>query len=128
MKSKSETTFLAKLMVRVVGFVGSWLSILLHTLFFASWFYFKFPLEFLLVIVSLEAIYLGIFILMAENIETSQREALREHQRKKDLAIVKQDVHVDEIALKKLKKLEKQLNTLHNLVEKKLHNSSTNQT
>lgn len=115
-------------MVKVVGFVGSWLSILLHSLFFAGWFYFRFPLEVLLVIVSLEAIYLGIFILMAENIETAQKEALREQQRKKDLAIVKQDVHVDEVALKKLKKLEKQLNTLHNLVEKNFNSSSTHQT
>lgn len=120
MKPSQKNTFFSTLTVHLVNFFGSWISILLHTLLFIGWFYFQLKLELLLVIVSLEAIYLCIFILMAENVEAAQKEKMRAQERKHDLGIVKQDIHVDEIALKKLKKIEKQLNTLHNLVEDQL--------
>ncbi len=113
--------------VNLVNLIGSWFSVFLHTLFFAAWFYFGLKLELLLVIVSLEAIYLGIFILMAENVETMQKEEIRAKQRENDLAVVKKDVEVDEISLKKLKALEKQINTLHNLMEKKIQINQDNQ-
>lgn len=113
-------SFLSKATVIFVRLFGSWGSIILHTIFFGGWFYLKFDLEPLLILVSLEAIYIGIFILMAENVETQQRDHLRESQRQRDMAIVKQDARVDEKSLKELKQIKKQISSLQNIIQEKL--------
>lgn len=51
----------------VTEFVGTPLSLILHTLWFALWFIFKADINLLTMLVSLEAIFLGIFIQMSVN-------------------------------------------------------------
>lgn len=105
--------------VRVVRFFGSWFSILIHSIFFATWLIQGRKLETLLVIVSLEAIYLGILILMAENEEARIAKKIRDSQRQKDMRIVKQDVRVDLEALEEIKLLKKHIISLEKTLTNK---------
>jgi uncharacterized membrane protein len=111
-------TFLSKSAVIFVRIFGSWASVIAHTLIFAGWFIFDINIEKLLMIVSIEAIYIGIFILMAENIETAQRERLREVERKKDMAVVKQDVVVDKKSLKEVQEVHQKVDQIQKLIKK----------
>ena len=105
--------------VRVVHLFGSWFSILVHSTFFATWLILGGNLEVLLVIVSLEAIYLGILILMAENEEVRVAKKIRDSQRQKDMSIVKQDVRVDLEALEEIKLLKKHIISLEKTIKSK---------
>lgn len=116
---KFSNSFVSKATIIFVRIFGSWVSVLLHTIFFGSWIYFGFNLELLLIIVSLEAIYIGIFILMAENSETQQRDRIRETQRQRDMSIVEQDARVDEKSFKELKLIRKQLDVLYNAIQER---------
>lgn len=53
---------------------GSAPFILLHAVWWVLWFSFKLSLDILLVIVSLEAIILSLFILRAENVQSRRTE------------------------------------------------------
>jgi uncharacterized membrane protein len=117
MNPESNRSILTKATVLFVRVFGSWASIIIHTAAFIGWLYLGFGLEELLVFVSLEAIYIGIFILMAENIETKERERVQEMKRQNDLKVIKRDAHVDETTLKEIKSLRKQFQTLHAMVE-----------
>jgi uncharacterized membrane protein len=116
---QQKRSLFSRATVVLVKMFGSWASVLVHTLIFISWIWLKLNLEILLVVVSLEAIYIGIFILMAENVEARDRERLRQLQRDRDMKIVKQDAKVDEMSLKELKSIKKQLSTIHNFLEEK---------
>lgn len=118
---RKSSNFLATATVILVRLFGSWGSILIHTLFFISWWYFQLDLQTLLVIVSLEAIFIGIFILMAENVETQQKERLQELKRQQDMSMVKQDVMMDEKALEELAQIKKQIRTLQTLLQEKVN-------
>jgi len=109
---------LARATVIFVRMFGSWASIMAHTLIFAGWFVFNWNLEQLLIIVSIEAIYIGIFILMAENIETAQRDRQRKLEHQKDMAVVKQDVAVDKKSLKELQNLHVKIDKIEQLIKK----------
>lgn len=111
-RGKKINLTISKTAVKLVRIIGSWSSVLFHTLIFASWFIFNFDLETLLVIVSIEAIYIGIFILMAENIETAQRDHLQELKRRKDMALVKKDADVDEKSLQEIERLHLKIDLL----------------
>lgn len=112
-------TFLSKSAVIFVRIFGSWASVIIHTFIFAGWLFFNFNIEKLLLIVSIEAIYIGIFILMAENIETAQRDRLREIEHKKDMAVVKQDVVVDKKSLKEVQEVHQKIDQIQKLIKKK---------
>lgn len=85
---------------------GSWWSVALHTLFF-SYFVF-FPNNLLLTtIVSLEAIYIGILILMAENRQEELREQKEQREHRKDRKYLKDDVLITEDVMKEIKLLRK---------------------
>lgn len=51
----------------VSGFFGAWTCVLLHTVWFALWFVFKLDIGLLTNVVSLEAIYLTMLVLMASS-------------------------------------------------------------
>ena len=102
-----------------VRIFGSWASVAAHTLIFAGWFIFRLDIEKLLIIVSIEAIYIGIFILMAENIETAQREHLQEIKRQKDMAVIKQDVAVDKKSLKELEEVHRKVDQIKKIIKEK---------
>jgi uncharacterized membrane protein len=112
-------SFLSRATVVLVRKFGSWFSVLIHSLIFAGWILLGFDLEKLLVIVSLEAIYIGIFILMAENVETTQREHQREIEHQKDMAVVKQDVVVDKKSLRELQEIHKKIDKLQRTIKEK---------
>ena len=116
---KNPGIFLSKSAVIFVRIFGSWGSVAVHTLIFAGWFIFKWNLEQLLVIVSIEAIYIGIFILMAENIESVQREHQREKEHQKDMAMVKQDVAVDRKSLKEVQAVHQKIDQIQKVINQK---------
>ena len=67
---------------------GSVPFILAHTAWFIAWFVFKLPTDLLTLIVSLEAIYLSMFILRAEKIQGDRMErSIKQNEKdtKKDL-------------------------------------------
>ncbi|MBU0579006.1 DUF1003 domain-containing protein [Patescibacteria group bacterium] len=116
---KHSDLFFPKAAIILVRIFGSWASIAIHTLIFLGWFFFNLNLEQLLVIVSIEAIYFCIFILMAENIETAQRDNQQEANRQKDMRVIRQDARVDEKSLKELGLIKKQLDTLYNAIQER---------
>ena len=63
----------------ITGFVGSWLFVGIHALWFVLWILFRiepFPFGLLTLLVSLEAIFLSTFVMMSQN-----RAAERDHVR-----------------------------------------------
>lgn len=60
----------------IAGFIGSWQAVWLHALWFGFWFLFHCDVSLLTNIVSLEAIYLCIFLLMSQN-----RQSTKDHMR-----------------------------------------------
>lgn len=63
----------------ITGFVGSWLFVGIHALWFLLWIIFRlepFPFGLLTLLVSLEAIFLSTFVMMSQN-----RAAERDHAR-----------------------------------------------
>ena len=118
-QQKNSKSFFLQTAVILVRLFGSWISVLVHTLIFAVWFIFNWNLDHLLVIVSIEAIYFCIFILMAENIETAQREHLQEIKRQKDMAVIKQDVAVDKKSLKELEEVHRKVDQIKKIIKEK---------
>ncbi len=118
-QQKNSKSFFLQTAVILVRLFGSWISVLVHTLIFAGWFIFNWNLDHLLVIVSIEAIYFCIFILMAENIETAKRERQREYERQKDMSVVKQDVAVDRKALRELQEIHQKINSIQRFIKEK---------
>jgi len=96
----------------IYWFVGSWWAVVIHTIWFALWLIFRLNIHVLTLIVSLEAIYLCIFILMAQNRAERQREVREARQRKIDEKRVKYDIKLDEKAdrqLTEIKSLQKEI-------------------
>lgn len=74
---------------RITGFVGSWLFVGIHALWFGLWILLRiepFPFGLLTLLVSLEAIFLSTFVMMSQN-----RQAERDH--------VRDDHEADEVDL-----------------------------
>lgn len=61
----------------ITAFAGSWLFLLLHTIWFVAWFVFHLDINLLTNIVSLEAIALAALVLMSQN-RTYQRDKARD--------------------------------------------------
>ncbi len=116
---QNSKSFLSQAAVVLVRIFGSWTSVAVHTLIFTGWFVLNWGLEILLIIVSIEAIYIGIFILMAENIETAQRDSQQKIEHQRDMAMVRQDVIVDRQSLKELRELHQKIDQLQKLIIKK---------
>lgn len=96
--------------------MGSWWAVVFHTAWFIIWLVFNFSLETLTLWVSLEAIFIGIFLLMAANrgeIERDQREAAEQLRQRKMIGVDismdrKQTSELGEVK-ETLKRLEKQI-------------------
>src|SRR5215469_10299904 len=75
----TPSDFGAKAADVITGFVGSWLFVGIHALWFLLWIIFRlepFPFGLLTLLVSLEAIFLSTFVMMSQN-----RAAERDHAR-----------------------------------------------
>lgn len=115
---KQEMIF-EKIIGLVAWFLGSWLGVVLHTIIFCLWFIFRLDLEILLVTVSLEAIYIGIFLLMAANEEERKKESHDKILRERDRQFILTDIKLDEKAsitlaqiVENQKEIQKQLTEL----------------
>lgn len=96
----------------IYWFTGSWWAVIIHTIWFALWLIFRLNIHVLTLIVSLEAIYLCIFILMAQNRSERERELREVKQRKVNEESLKYDIKLDEKAdrqLTEIKRLQKEL-------------------
>ena len=82
----------------IVWFLGSWWGVVLHTIIFCFWFILGLDSEILLVTVSLEAIYLCIFLLMAANEEERKKEFQDKILRERDRQFMLTDIKLDEKA------------------------------
>ncbi len=100
-------------------FLGSWWAVVLHTVWFTIWLTFNFNIDTLTLFVSLEAIFIGIFLLMASNRAELQRDKLQAKEQAKMLTEIEEDLSVDQqqdkkldIIVQKLAKLEKTVSQL----------------
>ena len=96
----------------IAQFLGSWSAALIHVIWFSLWLILELDINALTLYVSLEAIFIGIFLLMAANRAERQREQL--HSR--DQARVESDLKIDvDIDKKQEKKLDQILKLVSNL-------------
>lgn len=64
----------------ITGFVGSWLFVGIHAIWFVAWILFRpepFPFGLLTLLVSLEAIFLSTFVMMSQN-RSAQKDHIRD--------------------------------------------------
>jgi len=115
-KEQPQKTLTEKMTAGIARFFGSWWAIIFHTAWFAVWLTFNFSLETLTLWVSLEAIFIGIFLLMASSkaeIERDKKEAAEQLRQRKMIGVDismdrKQTSEMGEVK-ESLKRLEKQI-------------------
>ena len=73
---KRKETYLNKITKAIAWFMGSWWAVIFHTAWFGVWLIFNFNIDTLTLWVSLEAIFLGIFLLMSSNKAEVDRDRL----------------------------------------------------
>ena len=123
--SRNKKMFLDKATEKIAWLMGSWWGISLHTLWFSIWVILRFDMNLLTLWVSLEAIFLGIFLLMASNraeVERDRREVIAQ---KRQMELVREDVKLDKRAdrrqlemLKELREIKKEVDAVKKLVGK----------
>lgn len=84
-----------KITEAVAWFLGSWWAVIFHAIWFTVWLVFDFNLEILTLSVSLEAIFIGIFLLMAANKAEIERDLRESRQRKRDRERIEYDIKLD---------------------------------
>lgn len=111
-----KKTIAGKTTKAVASFLGSWWAVVFHTVWFGIWLTFNFSLEILTLWVSLEAIFIGIFLLMAANkaeIERDRKEAEERLRQRKmigvDISMDRKQVNEIEEIKNSLQRLEKQI-------------------
>lgn len=103
---------MAKLTDVISAFLGSWWAVVIHTLWFSVWLGFNFDVNLLTFSVSLEAIFIGIFLLMASNRTEEARGRKEERLRRNDRARLEIDIKLDERAdrqLVEIKRIQKDM-------------------
>lgn len=111
--SKSE--MLTQLIAR---FFGSWWAVVLHTLWFAFWIIFRFDTNILTLWVSLEAIFIGIFLLMAANKAELKRHRKEERERHQQKQMLGMDISVDKKQVEILSEINQRLETIERRIGK----------
>ncbi len=96
---------------------GTWWSVVVHTLFFILLLLRRDMLLFT-TIVSIEAIYIGIFILMAANREETVKMKQNQAMRKSDRALVNKDVNISEEMRTEVDEIKRDLELLVNKYKK----------
>ncbi len=103
---------MAKFTDIISAFLGSWWAVVVHTAWFTIWLRFNFDINILTFSVSLEAIFIGIFLLMASNRAEEARDKKEEKQRKGDRERIDLDIKLDERAdrqLMEIKRIQKDM-------------------
>ena len=88
-------TLAEKFTTSVARFLGSWWAVIFHTFWFAIWLIFNFNLEILTLWVSLEAIFIGIFLLMAANKAEVERDRREAEERLRQRKMIGVDISMD---------------------------------
>ena len=110
---KKTKSLMVKITDVISWFLGSWWAVVAHTLWFTIWVVFDFDINKLTFSVSLEAIFIGIFLLMASNRGEEARDKKEERLRKSDRARIEMDIRLDEKAdrqLMEIKRIQKEMN------------------
>lgn len=94
-KGMDQRPFLLRLTKAIAKFIGSWWGVFAHTLWFAFWLMLDFSVERLSFWVSLEAIFIGIFLLMAANQAEIERDRMEARDRSREMQNVKEDLELD---------------------------------
>jgi len=113
MDAKKTKSFIEKATDFISGFLGSWWAVIFHTLWFSIWLIFNFDINLLTFSVSLEAIFIGIFLLMASNKTEIARDKKSARLRKKDRQRLELDIKLDQRAdrqLAELRRVQKDIN------------------
>lgn len=120
---KKTKTMIEKFTDVISNFLGSWWAVIFHTIWFSIWLAFNFDINILTFSVSLEAIFIGIFLLMASNRAGIERDKRQARLRKKDRQRLEADIKLDERAdrqLIEIKRIEKDMNQKLDKVLKEL--------
>ncbi|MBU1070856.1 DUF1003 domain-containing protein [Patescibacteria group bacterium] len=110
---KKTKSTMAKFTDLISSFLGSWWAVVIHTLWFSVWLVFNFDMNVLTFSVSLEAIFIGIFLLMASNRAEEARDKKEARLRKNDRARLETDIKLDERAdrqLMEIKRIQRDMN------------------
>jgi uncharacterized membrane protein len=109
---KKTRGVVAKFTDLISAFLGSWWAVVIHTVWFSIWLSLDFDINLLTFGVSLEAIFIGIFLLMASNRTEEARGKKEERQRKSDRARIEVDIKLDKRAdrqLMEIKRIQKDM-------------------
>ncbi|MCJ7827791.1 DUF1003 domain-containing protein [Patescibacteria group bacterium] len=120
---KKADSFMDKLTDYLSWFLGSWWAVFFHTFWFSIWLILDFNIDLLTFSVSLEAIFIGIFLLMASNKAEKVRDNRATRDRKSDRRRLELDIRLDEKAdrqLTEIKRLQKELHQDIRLLKIKL--------
>ncbi len=120
---KKTKTMIEKFTDVISSFLGSWWAVIFHTVWFSVWLVFNFDINLLTFSVSLEAIFIGIFLLMSSNATEAKRGKHQARLRKKDRARLERDIKLDEKAdrqLTEIKRIQKDVNQKLDKVMKEL--------
>lgn len=101
---QQQRSTLDRIADKTSGFFGAWTCVLLHTCWFGLWFYFKLDVSLLTNVVSLEAIYLTMLVLMSSN-RAGERDR---HQAEADYEINRQSKEEVEELIERLDRIENQ--------------------
>jgi uncharacterized membrane protein len=99
---KKTKSLMEKFTDFISRFLGSWWAVIFHTLWFSFWLIFDFDINLLTFSVSLEAIFIGIFLLMAANKAELKRDLHEARLRKRDREKLEHDIKLDEKADRQL--------------------------
>lgn len=89
----------------IITLFGSWYSIAGHTILFIIILFVSQDLLFFNTFVSIEAIYIGILILMAEYKQEEEKERKEISHRESDRKLVKEDVYITQHVMEEIKTL-----------------------
>jgi len=114
---KKTKSLMGKFTELVSWFLGSWWAVVFHTVWFAVWLLLDFDVNLLTFSVSLEAIFIGIFLLMSSNKAEEQRDIREERLRRSDRKKIEHDIKLDEKADRQLSEIKRLQKELHNEVK-----------
>ena len=120
---KKSKSLLGKFTELISWFLGSWWAVVFHTVWFAIWLILDFDVNLLTFSVSLEAIFIGIFLLMASGKAEEQRDIREAKQRMGDRKKIEHDIKLDEKAdrqLTEMKRIQKDIHQEMKEVKKEL--------
>ncbi len=93
----------------IAWFLGSWWAVVFHALWFTVWLIFNFDINILTLGVSLEAIFIGIFLLMAANKAEVKRDMRDLRLRREDKKRMELDIKLDQKEERHLQKIDQEL-------------------